>query len=325
MSKFIGRLVELGVGRETSRGVAAASVYKIPQVSLSFDDKVTKARSMGALGKLEDSEEAFVTTKYGQGDIEGEIRASSFGLILYALLGSLSTAGPSDSAYTHSFTVSHNNQHQSLSLLAKDANTTELYRLAMIDSLQITAELDEVVRFSAGFMSKQAADSGATMPTLTDEYKFTKKHVFVKLAANVAGLAAASVLSIKRLNLTIAKNSELDDVLGTAEPEDIVNRQLSVEGEIMLNYNDETYKNLMKNNTVRAMEIHLQNTDELIGSSSRAGLKFQFPNVDFYDWNPDYALDEISKQTISFKASRDVANNIDSIQTCQLVNAVASY
>lgn len=325
MTKYIARLVNLGLGRESSRGVGVAPVYMVPKTKFSFDDKIVSARSTGSLGYLADSEEAFVTTKYGQGDVSGEIRAKSFGLLLYALLGTSSPSGPTDSAYTHSFTIANNNQHTSLSFLVSDPNTTELYKLAMLDSLEISAELDAVVMFTAGFMSKQAVTSGASMPSLVHESKFTKKHLSIKLADNLAGLSAATAISVKSLSLKIAKNVVIDDVLGTAEPEDILNQQLSVEGELQLNYEDETWKGYMKGGTVKAMEIKFLNTDDTIGASSHPSLTIQMPHVDFLEWEPDYSLDEIVKQKVSFKASRDVAGGSDIISTCQLVNDVASY
>lgn len=325
MSKFIGRLVNVGIGRETVRGAGAAPVYEIPLTSLSFDDKIVQARSVGSMSNIADSEEAFVTTKYAEGDLEGEIRAKSFGLLLYAMLGSLSTSGPSDSAYTHSFSVSQANNHQSLSLVVSDANTTDLYKLVMLDSLEITAELDQVVMFSASFMSKASRDTGLTVPAVVAENKFTKKHLAIKLASNISGLAAATPISVKSLTLTINKNVTLDDVLGTAEPEDILNQQLSVEGELTLNYEAETYKSYMKDGTNRAMEIAMINTDATIGAGTRPSLTIQLPKVDFFDWEPSYDNDEIVTQKISFKASRDVANNQQIIHLCQLVNDVASY
>lgn len=326
MAKFIGRLVNLGIGRESTRGTGVAPVYHLPMVSFSFDDKVTKARSMAGVNKIADSDDAFVTTKYGQGDLEGEIRDKSFGVLLYSMLGTLSTSGPTDSAYTHSFSLQNDNQHDSLSFLVSDSNNTELYKLCMLDSLEINAELDQIVKWNASFLGKQAVDSNsALLPAVVAENKFTKKHVFVKIAANLAGLSAASVLPIKSLRLTISKNAILDDVLGTAEPEDILNRQISIEGEITLNYEDQTYKNYMKGNTFRAMEIKLDNTDVLIGASSRPSLTIQLPYVDFFDWEPNYALDEIVSQTITFKANHDVSGGNNLISTCQLVNAVASY
>lgn len=325
MAKYIGRLIELGVGRETTRGTGVAPTYLVPQTSFSFDDKVTKAREESGIGRIEDSDAAFVTTKYGEGELESEIRSSSFGLFLYAMLGSLSTSGPSDSAYTHSFSVQNGNQHQSLTFLVEDPNTTEMYKLVMLNELEIMAELDEIVKFTASFMGKQGTGSTQSAPAITSESKFTKKHLAVKIAANLAGIAAASTISVKSLRLTITKNVVLDDVLGTAEPEDILNQQLQVEGEITLNYTDETYKNYMKNGTMRAMEIKWVNTDDTIGVSTNPSLTIQLPNVDFFDWEPNYALDEIVGQTITFKGNYDISGGNAVISTCQLVNTVASY
>lgn len=205
MSKYIGRLVDLGIGRETSRGSGVSPTYWVPKVSFSFDDKIVKARSDAGIGELADSEEAFVTTKYGAGDLEAEIRDQSFGLFLYALLGTCSTSGPTDSAYTHAFTIQEGVQHQSLSLVVIDPNTTELYRLVMLDSLEILAELDQVVRFTASFMGKTSKGASETA-SYTAENKFTKKHLSFKVAAAVGDLAAASALSLKRLRLTINQN-----------------------------------------------------------------------------------------------------------------------
>lgn len=326
MTKYIGRLVELGVAKESTRGGGSAAVYHLPRTTFSFDDKIIQARSIGGLGKLADSEEAFVTTQYGQGDIEGEVRVKSLGLLLYAMLGTCDTTGPTDTeVYTHAFTVAQTNTHQSLCFTVVDSNTSELYKLVMLDSLELTSELDEVVKYSAGFMSKKGVPTGATVPAAESEYKFTKKHLSFKVAANIAGLAAASAVSLKSLNLTISKNVMLDDVLGTAEPEEILNRQLSVEGSMTLNYEAETWKNYFTGGTNRAMEVKFTNTDETMGASTNPSLTIQMPKVDFYEWEPDYSLDEIVSQTVSFKASRDVANSQDIIYLCQLVNLCSGY
>jgi len=325
MGKFIGRRIKVGIGRETTRGAGAPSVYQIPQVSFSFDDKIVNARSVGSLGNIADSEEVFVTTKYGEGGLEGEVRSKSFGLLLYAMLGTLSTAGPADSAYTHSFTIAQTNQHQSLAFVVEDPNTTELYKLVMLNSLEITAELDQVVMFSAEFIGKTSRNTGLTVPVVVSESKFTKKHLAVKLAADIASLSGASAISLKSLTLKISKNVEIDDVLGTAEPEDILNHQLTVEGEMTLNYEAETYKNYMKDNTYRAMEIAFTNNDVLIGAATRPSLTFQLPKVDFFDWDSSNDNDSIVTQRISFKASRDVANAQEVIHFCDLVNEATSY
>lgn len=326
MSKYIGRVVDLGIGRETTRGVGVEPAYWIPKVSFNFDDKVVKVRETASVGKLADSDNAYVTTKYAQGDLEGEIRDSSFGLLLYQLLGTISSASVVDQSYTHSFSILESAQHPSLSMFVQDPNTNEQYKLVMLESLEIAVELDQVVRFTASFLGKQSVGSSIKTVTYTSENKFTKKHLSFKIASAIGGLAGATAISLKRLQLNINKNTIIDDVLGTAEPEDILNRQLSVEGEIELNYEDETYKNYMKNNTHRAMEIRLTNTDAVIGGgTTNPLLLFQMPKVDFFDWEADYANDEIVKQTMSFKAMEDITNSLAIISTCQLVNGVVSY
>ncbi len=324
MSKYSGRLVNLGIAKEATRGTFVAPTYLVPRVGLTFDDKIVQARSEAGLGVLADSEEAFVTTKYAQGDLDGEVRDKSFGLFLLAMLGSVSTAGPTDSTYTHSFSVSNANQHQSLAFLVSDSNTSEAYKLVMLDSLGITAELDQVVKYSASFMAKKGNNTTASQASLVAENKFTKKHVAVKIASALSGLTAATALSIKSLSLNINKNLVLDDVLGTAEPEDILNQSLSIEGEITLSYEDETYKNLMRDGTARAMEIKLVNSDVFAGGSTNPALTLRFPNVDFFDWSPDYALDSIAQQTVSFKMSY-LNTGTEIISTCELVNAVTEY
>jgi hypothetical protein len=325
MSKFIGRVVDMGIGRETSRGVGVEPAFWIPKMSFNFDDKVVKVRSEAGVGTLADSEEALVTTKYGQGDLEGEIRDKSFGLLLYAMLGTLSTSAPADSAYTHSFSLLESAQHPSLSMFVQDPISNEQYELCMLNQLEISAELDAVAKYTAQFIGKQGIAVSARTVTYLAENKFTKKHISVKFATDLASLTAASPISIKRLSFVVNKNVAMDDVLGTAEPEDILNKQISVEGEIELNYEDETIKNYMKDNSNKAMEIKLTNTDAVIGSATRPSLTIRMPKVDFFDWQPDYANNEIVRQTISFKANQDVSGGNAIISTCALVNAQTAY
>ena len=325
MTNFIGRLVKVGVAKEAVRGAGAAPTYLLPHTSLSFDDKVVSAREEAGIGRIEDSDNVFVTTKYGQGEIEGEVRDKSFGLLLYAMLGTTSPSGPTDSCYTHSFTVSNTNNHQSLALTVQDSNTTEMYKLSMLNSLEIKAELDNIVKYTAEFMSKKGTSSSATIPAVLAENKFTKKHLSLKIAENIAALGEATPLSVKNLTLTISKNLILDDVLGTAEPEDIFNQQLVVEGEFELNYGDETFKNYMKDATTKSMEIKFTNTDVYAAGTTNPSLTIQMPKVDFMEWEANYGLDEIVKQKVSFKGNYDVANGLAVISTCQLVNAVVSY
>lgn len=326
MSKIVGRLVDLGIGRETSRGVGVAPDFWVPKVRWDFDDSIVEARDIGSFGAIDDADDAFPTTNFGTGEMEAEIRSKSIGLLLYALLGTWDGAtGPVETTvYTHTFTILQSNTHPSLSLLVVDANETRLHKLVMINTFTINVALDEVVKFVCDFLGKRSVGSSGAA-SYTAEKKFTKKHLSFKVAADRGSLGAATAVSLKNLSITFNKNAIMDDRLGTAEPEDILNQALSVEGEIELPYEDVTWKNYVLNGDHKAMEIILENTDELIGTTLFPKITITLPKVGFYAYAPSRPLDEIVSQTISFKAYRDVANDEDLVYSIVLQNEQDTY
>lgn len=318
MSKFVGRRAEMAVGIEATRGTAASTLFWVPRISISHDDKIEQAREEQSLGKIADSDSAYVVHRHAEGEIEAEIYDKALGVFLTSLLGAVPTTGGSD-PYTHTYTLSNSNQHKSISILTQDPDTNKMFRKAVVDSLTLTVEPNATVKWTVGFKS----NSGANWGTQTASYtslgsKWLHQHLGVKLAAAVGSLAAASTISLKRLELTISANTMFDDVLGTVESEDILNQQFSVEGTLELNKEDETYRNYMLDGTYRAMEIKLNG-----GSSSIFTL--QFPRVDFSEWEQDRSLNEIVTQSINFKGNYDKANALDIISTCTLVNSQSSY
>jgi len=323
MADIIGRLVKVGIGKEASRGAGVAPDIWIPQTSVALRAAVDEARVEGSLGSLADSEDKLVLEKYAEGELGGELRSQSFGYLLYNLLGTLNTSGPTDEAYTHAFSLSESNQHQSLAIVIKDDNIDEMYKLVMINSLGISVELGGLVTFSADILAKAPVSSSSTYSAPSD-YLFSKKHVKFYIASDLSGLDAASALDLKTLNLTINKNTERDQALGTAEPVDIYNKQFAIEGSISLNFSDNTYRDYMLDGDKKAIRIDIENTDEAIDSGSTTPrLRIELPKVDFSGWDPDRSLNEILKQTINLKANYDTTNGI--ISTCELRNGKTSY
>ncbi len=321
MSKFIGRLVQLGIAKESERGVGAAPVLWVPQVNLTINPMIDEARIEGVLGSIADSEGRLVTEKYCEGELTAELRDQSFGFWLYNLLGSVSS-GAYLGAKKHSYSLLNTNNHQSLALTVKYSDlATEMLKLVMINRLELTANLDGLVQYLVGFTSKAPAISSAT-PSNTLENKFSKKHVNLKIAADVDSLAAATALEIKTLSVAFEKNTERDSVMGTVQPIDILNRTFSVEGSVSLNYEDNTIRDYMLNNDTKALQIEILNDDVSIGTTNPS-LTLIFPKVDFSGWTPNLALEDIVSQTVNFKANYDLTDGI--IKTCDLVNEKESY
>lgn len=313
MTKFAGRRGTLGVAVESSRGTAVSPVFWVPWASMSFNDGVEEAREEQAMGVIADSDSKFITMKKGEGEIEAQLYDKALGAILTGLSGSSPSTGGSN-PYTHTYTLSNTNQHKSLSLYWKDPDRTDMYPFGMLDSFQISVEPNGIVDYTIGFKSKSSRDWASQTTNFTSlGNKFLHQHLQFRLASAVAGLSAATPISLKSLEITFNKNTIFDGVMGTVEPEDILNQQISIEGSITLNLEDDTYRDYMLDGTYRAMEIKLLR-------SSSSTLTMQFPRVDFSEWERDYSLNEIAKQTINFKCNYDATNAADIISTLTLIN-----
>ncbi len=318
MSKWVGRRGNFGLAKESSRGTATATnPFWIPRSTSSFSDKTNTAREEEGLGKIADSDANFVTTQFAEGEVESNLDDKIIGIILTSLMGS-SPVTTGSNPYTHTYTLSNSNQHQSVSVLWNDPDFTKVYPLGVVDSLKIVIEPDAIVQFTVGFKSKVGKDWTTLTPSYTGlGSKFLHQHLIFKTADNVAGLAAASSISLKRLELTISANTMHDISIGTVEPDDVINQQFSVEGSLTLLKNDDVYRGYMLNGTYKAVDLSLTR----IAASSN--LQLQFPRVDFSEWEQDTSLNELASQTINFKGNYDAANALDIISTCILKNTFA--
>jgi hypothetical protein len=313
MAKFSGRQVALGVGMEDTRGTVQEATIWIPKTDWSFDDKTNKTRVNSSLGVLDTSEQAHNTLKWAEGDLGAEVRDVGIGYFLKSLFGSVSTDGPDDEAYTHTFTIDQDSaQHESMTFTVKDPNTTEAYANVVLTSIEFSQELENVLTFSATFMGK-AADSTTDSTAYTAENKFVKDGLEFKLATNIAGLSGASEVRLKNLTLTLSQNVIPDDALGTVEPLDFDNTYFDVEGSFEKNYEDETYRNYQNNNTTRAASFKWLSDSKIGAGDTYSSLEFKLPNIDFYEWEPNYALDEIASESISFKGNYDLASDTSSV------------
>ena len=319
MSKFVGRRGSIAIAKESSRGTATlTSAIWIPWATIDFDDKTETVRETQAFGRRASGDSSFVTQTMGEGKVEAELYDKALGLILSSLLGSTpSTSG--SNPYTHAFTLSNSNQSQSLSILYQDPDTAKIFPLGVVDSLKITVDTNAIVKYEVGFKSRVGKDWTLQTANFTSlGNKFLHQHLSFKLASSVAGLAAASATSLKKLEFTISNNTIFDSVLGTVEPEDILSQEFSVDGSVELLKQDETYRRMMIDGTYKAMEI------KFTGSSS-SSWTLQFPRVSWNEWEQDRGLNDIVSQKINFDANYDAANATEIISTCSLVNAQSSY
>lgn len=325
MSKYIGRLVNVGLGKETIRGTAVAPTWWIPKSSVAFFDKANKHKSKLNYGLIGQGAYAPKIMEWAEGSIEGDVFEKEFGILLLAVFGTDTPTGPSSGVYTHSYSLAASNQHQSLTVTLSDPDRTDRYSLAMIDKLEIKIVPDDVVTFSSTFKSRTGRQVATPSTAYTAESKFLGRHALIKIATTTGGLAAASALSIKFLTLRINKNIMLNNILGTVWPDDIINTVFEIDGSFELDLNDQTWRNYMLNANYLALRIQLINTDVTIGTgTANPTFTLDLSRVHFEEWEAIRPNDDIVTQKVNFRALYDLTNT-NIINACTLTNEIASY
>lgn len=328
MAKGIGKIVNVGIAKESTRGTAPGSAtFWLQKSEADFVEKRELADRDMSVGVIEDVVGADVVKQYAEGSIGMPMTDKSVGLLLFSALGSLSTAAnsPESGTHTHTITVGQSAQHQSLAVYLDDALGAQdyTYALGVVTSLELDYQRGKYVTIKANLKSKKGA-TGTHTPSFTAENLFRPHDLTFKLATNLAGLAGASAMSIKSLNLKMDNNTEDDDVLGSAEPADFLNKQFSIEGSFEAIWQNTTdfYAQFLAG-TAKAMRIQLENLDVTIGTTTHPKLTIDLAAVYFKELTRAFNVGDVVMQTIGFKATYSLSDA--KAVTIALINGTASY
>ncbi len=326
-SEFIGRQTDIGIAKESVRGTAVAATFFVPHMDFTFDEKVEQVVDESSVGVIEDSIDANVTEKITEGSLEARIQVETFGLFLLNLLGAVSTTvdTPESGVNEHEFTVAQSAQHQSLTISVKEPNSAKQYPLAMLNSLEINVALNQYALMTAELRSKKGETAAITPSYVAGDEKkiFLPQHGTFKAAVDLAGLGAAPETTIRNLTFSIAKNLEDDQVIGSTDPADILNKQFAIEGEVELLYRDSSFIDFLLADTARALRLTLTNTDITIGAVSNPKLEIDLARVKFSEVTKPFALNDLVVQTLSFKALYSLTDA--ELVKITLTNTTASY
>jgi hypothetical protein len=322
MSKFIGRDLAVGIGKETSRGVGVTPTHWLSVTNFSYFDRAVKARSTASTGGIWGGDQSYVARKYAEGEIECELDDKSFGLIAHATFGSSSSASY-NGAYKHSYTLLNSAEHPSLSISTSDPNSDNIFEMSMVDTLTMNFTPEALVTYTVGFKSKSSASSSVTASYPANN-KFLGRQLSVYVASDTSGLDAATKLTLESATLNITKNTDYYNVVGSVQPSDINNKLFTITGEMTISFENNTYRDYMLDGTYKAVRFDLVNDDVTIGTTNPS-FRLDLSKVDFDAWDVDYSLDEIVMQTINFTALYDLGGNDNLINDCYVVNEIASY
>jgi hypothetical protein len=320
MAEYIGRQIEVGVGKETTRGTALANPARwLRNTTADFMARAEVVTDDTTQGSLSDSVGSRVVRKWFDGDLDGIAHCDSLGYFLINIYGSVARTTISGSVGKSTFSLAENIIHPTLSVFVKDGVDQKVHNSGVVNTFEITATTDEYVRYTANIIAKGEASNTST-PAYSTEYDFIGKDITVKTASTEAGLTGATAIKIKDLSIKWDTGAISDFNFGSFNP-DIYNAKMSIEGTFEKNYADATYKDLFTGNTAVYMEIAITGDAVLAGATSPK-LRVLMNKVQIVDWNRSGGSDELVTETVSFKAFLNQTDNKQSI--AELTN-VSTY
>jgi hypothetical protein len=375
MAKIIGRQFQIGIAKETTRGTVAAPTFWIPFNDFTLDEKQDKVFDSQAYGIVEDTVSAQTTGKKVEGTLSANLYDSTFGLVLFALLGTLtshSLHSGETTVWDNIFNVAESTQHQSLTVAIHDPATGQDYAHAnaVISKLEIKYALKQFVQYTATLMGLTGASQSSYTPANTAENRFVPQYLTLQMAPTVAGVEGtltgtgtasstihvtglsisttllqvgmtvtgtnipagatiakivgaaafdlsiastgaatsytfgAAVVKVKSATITIDSAIEAQEVLGSVNPADFLNKEFKVEGSVEAIWQNETdFKTQFVGNIAQAMIFDLKNTDVTIGSAANPELKLELPQVYITELGRPIKVKDLIYQTIKWRGT----------------------
>lgn len=323
MSEIIGRECEVGLGREYTRGLARSTAEKwLKRIVCNIIPRAEHAVDESSHGVLEDSDNRRVVKKWTEGELSGHAHADAIGYIFLNLYGTDTESTLDTGVYQHIYSLAQNIQHDSLSIFIKDGSVKQkVYTNGMVASLELSATVDEIVRFSANFVAGEGSDN-ADSPSYDTEYDFVAKDISVKVADTEAGLSSATALKVKNLTVNFDAGLIRDHIFGSYYPDDVYNSRFSIEGSFSRNYEDTTFEDLFQNDSAKYMKITIEGDTDL-GGGNYPKIEILLYKSKIMDWSRAGGNDELVTEEVSFKGFYNATDEKQSQVT--LVNKTEEF
>lgn len=194
LTRGIGKQLQIGIARETTRGSTPATVaYWIAASDWNIDEKYKNAVDVETYGVIEDSVSQTRVKNWAEGQIKLPVADQSTPLFFYSLFGTdtPNTHSGESAVYDHVFTVAQNIQHQSLSFYVHDpiSGVDYAYANGTVHKVDIDYSLGQFIDITASIKTlKGVAQGSQYTPSQSAENRFVPQYLTFSVAPNWTSL-----------------------------------------------------------------------------------------------------------------------------------------
>jgi len=310
----VGKRGWVNITLETNPGVPVEpSTIYIPFLENSLKEKMEIIPELSARGIRDNQGESSVTgKKEGGGDLKVNLDPTLAPVLLGLVMGNFGTpVSEGDGVYTHTFTRKTNNVPLTTSIISNRAGIDQnLFPYGVVNSAELNFA-DGMAELTANILSRYPVTSTSGTLSTVSGTLFTFKDARVRVAADLATAITATPLKIKELTLIVNNNAEAVHVVGNEDVDAIAVKNFDVSGNISLNFEDTTQRDLFRNLTKRAMLIEFNGNE--IGGGLSEFIQIRVAKMRFENYSPELPIDDIATEGLDFigEYSSEDAKTID--------------
>ena len=266
-----------------------------------FQDRFTLNEDVSASGSIMWAVDVFKTEEYSDWKIEWVVKMNSITPFLINVFWTHIKTDLWGWAFQHGFTLQESNTHPSLIIAKKDPIEWKIYNLAMVKTLEITAEIGEALKVVIELESKKWVINNSITTSFPVDVAFLSRFWILKFATAFWWLDAAIAMKLRSFKIKFNQNTEKRWSLWDIWPAEIVNKTYDVTWTVEFDYEDTIVKTMAQNAETKAMMFSIIDTEKTIWTDDNPILDFRFYKVWFtwfevMEWN-----DDVVTQSLNFK------------------------
>jgi len=302
---FTWKKVWIWVSLETTRWEKNLPIqYRFPRTDNTFSDKATIEQDSWVVDTILDSINSQITKQRSEWTIWGQVYPNWIWFFLKALLWNV-TSNWDNWIYEHTFTLLESNTHPTLTVWTSTPISSNAYPLAMIESMDFTAEVWWKFTVSINLKAKKWEQSTHTV-TYTDENGFIANMLKIFLADTQEWLDIADNICLQSITISIKKEIKDIECLSSIDPIDYINSSFSIEWSMEMLFEDNTYKDYFLNWTPKALRLLAEDTKHPYSPLHYPTFMLDLAKIKITDRTPAFTIDDVTKQSITFKWHYDV-------------------
>lgn len=323
MAKTSGTQVAIGLGIESlaAPGTAVAESIFIPWLDYSIQGVSEKTMFTAARGLRNSSSNSMIKRKYSTGSIGFVPNVKVMPYFLALAMGSVSSSGVSDSAYTHTITIQNANASPRTATLTTEEGAIQTVQYLNMVCNTLSLEVSDDYAKCTAEMMGQFPSTDTISESYTTQTEMAYHNYTAKFGTSLSNAAGNSATPLKSFNLSITNNVLLDEAFlsGSNEITDgnLVMGRLNITGSYSLHFADTTELAKYQANTKNAMIVTFEGA--LIGSSSKETIQFKLGKIVLTKAPVEYNIDGLLVLSQEFEVEYDAT---DAEMTAVVINNV---